>query len=191
MSDYRQGYTDARDLITSLGTDVPSIRLARHACPPAMPKEYRDGFIKACEDAIQRLRPNKNYILSVMRDGDMADPWGTAMAWGFACAENLAAIGADVPSELEYRMSIAGPCIESYEDFEVAEFLGLVRPATEEETQDWLSGHACAGGYETDHGLFIVDTDRDVDDSKVAEVTFAARCLHRYIDWCRQAGKDY
>ena len=69
-------------------------------------------------------RPNSNYILQVMRDGDVAhDPWGTAMAWGFACAENLHALGEDVPDELEYVPSPFGAVIESYEDFEVQSFI--------------------------------------------------------------------
>jgi hypothetical protein len=27
--------------------------------------------------------------------------------------------------------------------------------------------------------------------SRVEDVQFAAKCLSRYIDWCRAAGKDY
>jgi len=110
-------------------------------------------------------RPNKNYILQVMRDGDMSDPFGTAMAWGFACAETLAVVGAQVPPELGYRPSpfvrVETPETyqpESYEDEVVWEYLGY------------------------DSGLTL---------SRVEDVQFAGRCLHRYIEWCVAAGKDY
>lgn len=164
---YREGYRDGKSLIAEIG----DIRLVRLAVPPAMPETYQTGFIKACDDATRRQRPNKNYILQVMRDGDFDDPWGLAMSWAFACAENLAAFGQQVPSELGYQMSIAGPCVESYEDFEVAEFLGA----------------------DVDHENETVDFDVDVTNfaSKVKEVQFAARCLARYLDWCKAAGRDY
>lgn len=110
----------------------------------------------------RKSRPNRNYILAVMRDGDMDDPWGTAMAWAFACAESLAVLGEDVPAELEYQPSpfvkVEDPDSyepESYEDETVWEYLQT-------------------GGQ-----------------TGVRHVQFAARCLHRYIDWCRQAGRDY
>lgn len=66
-------------------------------------------------------RPNKNPILDSMRDSDTHDMWGTAMAWAFACNENLAAIGEDASPH--FRPSPFGACIESYEDFRVQESL--------------------------------------------------------------------
>lgn len=166
MSDYRNGYADAKALIESLD----NLSLARQAVPPAMSEDYKSGFIKACDDAAKRKRPNRNYVLDVMRDSMYDDPWGTAMAWAFACAENLAAIGADVPSEVGYQMSPMGPCIESYEDFQVAEFLGAI----------------------VDHDLEVAIFEGITpDETNVKEVQFALRCLHRYIDWCKAAGLDY
>jgi hypothetical protein len=115
-----------------------------------------------------KSRPNKNYILQVMRDGDMSDPWGNAMAWAFACAENLTVVGEDVPNELGYRPS---PFVrretpetynpESYEDEIVQSFIA-----------------------------FSTEDDSTIQD-RIAEVQFAARCLSRYIDWCKAAGRNY
>ena len=70
----------------------------------------------------RKSRPNANHILAVMRDefGD-GDSWGTAMAWSFACNENLANIGQDTSPH--FKPSILGACIESYQDFEVQEML--------------------------------------------------------------------
>ena len=70
-----------------------------------------------------RARPNRNYILAIMRDDDLSDPWGTAMAWQFAVCENLAAAGSEVPYVLGYGAGAGGPCIESFEDFEVHAYL--------------------------------------------------------------------
>lgn len=114
---------------------------------------------------IKKGRPNKNYILQLMRDGDQTDPWGNGMAWGFAVCENLAAIGADIPASLGYRPSIAGPIIESYEDMVVQEYLDLVNVDPHDYT--------------------------DADKARVSEVEEAARLLSRYLDWCKLAGRDY
>jgi hypothetical protein len=70
-----------------------------------------------------RARPNANYILAIMRDDDLSDPWGTAMAWQFAVCENLAAMGSDVPYTVGYAAGAGGPVIESFEDFEVHAYL--------------------------------------------------------------------
>jgi len=50
-------------------------------------------------------RPNANPILAEMRMDDVkGDPWGTAMAWAFACAEYLHHVAlTEVPASLEYR----------------------------------------------------------------------------------------
>lgn len=122
---------------------------------------------------IKKSRPNKNFILQVMRDDfGGGDEWGVAMGWAFACAENLAYVGADVPSELGYQMSLGGPVIESHEDFEVAEYLGIV---VEGETlMEWR------------------DIPSDADTlARISEVHRAGRILARYLDWLRAAGKDY
>lgn len=125
----------------------------------------------------RKSRPNSNYILQVMRDDDIAgDPFGTAMSWAFSCAENLAAFGAEVPSELGYRMGAGGPCVESYSDFEVAEYLGA---EVDHETE--------TANFDPE----VATISDDVFQDRIAEVQFAGRCLHRYIDWCKAAGKDY
>jgi hypothetical protein len=49
-------------------------------------------------------RPNANPVLALMRDDDLGDPWGTAMAWAFACCDYLHHVAlAPVPAELDYR----------------------------------------------------------------------------------------
>jgi hypothetical protein len=52
-----------------------------------------------------RFHPNANPILATMREDDLkGDPWGTAMAWAFACCEYLHHVAlTDVPAELDYR----------------------------------------------------------------------------------------
>ena len=107
---------------------------------------------------------NKNYILQLMREShDPYDKWASAMSWAFACAENLAAIGAEIPAEMEFSPSPLGPVIESYEDERVQEYLDLVN----------------------------VDVWTDDDETKVSEVQEAGRILARYLDWLRAAGEDY
>lgn len=70
------------------------------------------------------MHKSTNFILDMVREGDIKhDPWGTALAWSFACAENLFDIGEDVPDSLGYRPSPFGAVIESYEDEEVQSFL--------------------------------------------------------------------
>lgn len=56
-----------------------------------------------------------------MRDGDTYDMWGLAMGWAFACNENLYYFGQETSPH--YRPSPLGPCIESYEDHEVARMI--------------------------------------------------------------------
>jgi len=50
-------------------------------------------------------RPNANPILAAMRDDDMSDPWGTAMAWAFGVCDYLhhVALCDDIPEGLGYR----------------------------------------------------------------------------------------
>lgn len=113
-------------------------------------------------------RPNKNYILQLMRDGDMGDPWGTAMAWAFACAETLTVLGVEIPA-LDYQPSpyvrVEAPenyYPESYEDMAVWEFLDAI-------SEVW-----------------------DLDQlARISEVQQACKILDRYLDWCKLAGRDY
>jgi hypothetical protein len=103
-------------------------------------------------------RPNKNPILDAMRDDDIAhDPWGVAMAWGFACADLLHVMGEDVPAEVQYTPA-----------------LGLDFNVFPESTED--------------HRLWEM-AQREI--VGVEDVQFALRCLNRYIDWCKAAGRSY
>jgi hypothetical protein len=67
-----------------------------------------------------------NYILALVRESDIKhDPWGTAMSWQFAVCENLAAMGGEA-ADSAYALGFtpgAAPCIESYEDVEVMDYL--------------------------------------------------------------------
>lgn len=116
-----------------------------------------------------KSRPNKNYILQIMRDSMDNDPWGTAMAWGFACAETLTVLGVEVPG-LDYQPSpfvrVETPDTyepESYEDMVVWEFLDLAND------EPWTAE----------------------DEARVSEVQQACKILDRYLDWCVAAGLDY
>ena len=119
----------------------------------------------------QSNRPNKNYILDCMRDDDIAgDPWGTAMSWAFAVAETLTVIGADVPSELGYQPS---PYVR-VEDIETYE------PESYPDSEVWAYLNVDASG------MWDADTE-----ARVTEVQTAGKCLHLYIELCREAGLDY
>ena len=120
-----------------------------------------------------KSRPNKSYVLQVMRDGDFDDPWGTAMGWAFACAEALTIVEAEVPEGLEYSPSPFGAVTESYEDVTVLEYLGYDVQADE-------YGNVTS-----------IVPPKTVDPERIADVQHAARCLDRYLDWCRAAGRDY
>jgi len=137
-----------------------------------------DGEYPTCPICQKMARPNKNYILQLMRDWDMGDPWGTAMAWAGACAENLAYIGADVWPGLQYRPSIIGPIIESAEDFEVAFFIGTAE-YDEAENEPVLIARDIAEIWDADM------------EARVSEVQEAAKILDRFLDWCVAAGRDY
>jgi hypothetical protein len=115
----------------------------------------------------RRMSPNKNYILQLMRDDDLHDSWGTAMAWGFAVAEALTVVGAEVP--MDYSPSpfvqVESPDTyepESYEDAAVWEYLSDVNEV-------WDADLA----------------------ARISEVQQAAKILDRYLDWLRDAGLDY
>jgi hypothetical protein len=90
-----------------------------------------------------------------MRDDDMSDPWGTAMAWGFGVCDYLHHVAlADVPAEMGYTPAATargdGFDDESYPDAMIVE--------------------AALDTY---------------------TLTMAAKILHRYIGWCKAAGRDY
>jgi len=104
-----------------------------------------------------RLRPNANPVLDAMRDDDLGhDPWGTAMAWGFAVCDYLhhVALCDDIPAGLGYSPA------------------ATVRGEGFEEE-----------GYPEQ---YIVEMGLDT-----YTLVTAAKCLDRYLDWCKAAGRDY
>lgn len=107
-------------------------------------------------------RPNHNVFLNVMRDGDMGDMWGTAMAYGFAMCDMMydKGLGYLIPNSLGYRPAMGGADTEAYEWFEVNSQFA------------WLK-------------------DLYGQDVALAQAVFALRCLDRLLDWLKDAGKDY
>lgn len=105
-----------------------------------------------------RKRPNANPVLDAMRDDDLGgDPWGTAMAWGFAVCDYLhhVALADDaIPAGLGYRPA-ATRVGEGFDD------------------DSWPEGYLIEMGLDT------------------YTLSVAARCLDRYLDWCKAAGVDY
>jgi hypothetical protein len=109
-----------------------------------------------------RARPNANYILAIMRDDDLSDPWGTGMSWAWAVCSNLDLMGEDVPAGLGYQPGAGGAVLESFEDEMVREYL-LAVPQPGEPTAE----------------------------ERITEVQRAGVILDRYLDWCKAAGRDY
>ncbi len=103
-----------------------------------------------------RGRPNANPVLALMRDDDMDDPWGTAMAWAFAVCDYLyhVALCDDIPDSLGYQPA------------------ATIRGAGFEE-DGWPEGALVEAGLDT---FTLVQ---------------AATVLSRYLDWCKEAGRDY
>lgn len=141
----------------------------------------------------RRTRPNANVVLDLMRDGDVGhDPFGTAMSWAFAVAEVLHDADPNmVPAELGYSPSIAGAEVPNgsgepepyritlvdvpYETAEVWCYLHNVGP------DDPAASDADSLPYWEDPTFA----------DRAETLRFAGRCLHRYIDWCKAAGRDY
>lgn len=109
-----------------------------------------------------------NPVLTLMREDDLkGDPWGTAMAWGFAVCEVLYAAGEVVPGELDFRPSplvrVSDAVPEEWPDSDVWHLLHRTE------------GHWVEPGY----------------GASVAELQAAARVLARYLDVCLAAGLGY
>lgn len=136
-------------------------------------------------------RPNANHILNIMRDDDLSDPWGTAMAWGFAVAEVL--YDADpnmVPPELGYRPGIAGPEVPNGMDEPNRITLRDI-PYETAAVYCWLhSIDEMADPEALDVNTLPYWSDSSFD-RRAEELRFAAKCLHRYLEWCKAAGRDY
>lgn len=136
-------------------------------------------------------RPNKNHILAVMRDDDFSDPWGTGMSWAFAVAEVL--YDADphmVPTSLDYRPALGGPEVPN----------GLAEPhhITIKDVP-WPTSYVWCWLHDLDETK--PETHPDANDlpywedptfrTRAEELAVAARCLSRYLDWCKSAGRAY
>ncbi len=101
-------------------------------------------------------RPNANPVLALMRDDDMDDPWGTAMAWAFAVCDYLyhVALCDDIPDSLGYQPA-------------------ATRRGAGYEEESWPEGALVEAGLDT---FTLIQ---------------AATVLSRYLDWCKEAGRDY
>lgn len=141
---------------------------------------------------LHTVRPNRNPVLDMMRDDDMGDPWGTAMGWGFAVCEALAAAEEwhRIPADIGYRPSMAGPLADpdDHPTSYLLEHYGQPRALTDDEQTDYLAGHTSyARATETEEGVTVLDFTED----QLTELETAAKCLTRYLDWCKRAGRDY
>lgn len=154
-------------------------------------EESRDmaGQCGLSEDGRHRpRRPNLNPILDMSRDGDWGDPYGTAMSWAYASAEVLYdADPNEVPTELEYRPSIAGPEIPngSAEPHRIR-----LTDLSFETVSVWTWLHNVDSDWDGDPEDLPYWEDPEF---KVRAEELRQACLlwHRYINWCRLAGKDY
>lgn len=112
------------------------------------------------------MTTSKNLILNLMREDDIAhDPWGTAMAWGFAVCEVLYAAGEEVPRTLDYLPS---PYVA----------LSTERPEEFPDCVVWDALH--------DASAWVSGTTISVED-----VQYAGLIIGRFLDWCKLAGRDY
>lgn len=136
-----------------------------------------------------RMRPNANPILDMMRDGDTADMWGLAMAWGFAICDVLFdADPNEVPAELQYTPSMAGPEVPNGRD---EPHRITLKDVPYETSHVWEYLHNFEAYVNEPDADSLPYWDDPTFAGRVAELRFAGRCLHRYIDWLRAAGKDY
>lgn len=129
-----------------------------------------------------------NAILAMMRDDDIAhDPWGTAMAWGFAVCDVLYdADPNEVPAYMEYRPGLGGSEVPTSADKpEVHRFALMDVPY--ETGQVWGYLHNTDAQYADDLPYW----DDPTFAGRVCELRYAARCLHRYLALCKAAGRDY
>lgn len=132
-------------------------------------------------------RPNANRILAMMRDDDFSDPWGTAMSWGFAVCDVL--YDADpnmVPASLEYRPAMAGPEVPTG-SAELELHRVSVEDIPSETAMVWQYLHQTDARYADDLPYWSDPTF----EARARELVFAAKCLDRYLDWCKAAGRDY
>lgn len=139
------------------------------------------------------LRPNANPILDAMRDDDLGDdPWGTTIAWSFAACEVL--YDADpnmVPSEVGYRPSLAGPEVPNGSD--VADPYRITLQDLSFATSEvWCYLHDVDAEDPAASDADALPYWNDPTFSQRADaLVFAIRCLSRYLDWLRAAGRDY
>jgi hypothetical protein len=114
---------------------------------------------------IQELR-------SWIRNDDIRyDPWGTAMAWGFAVCRVLDAMGEDVPDEWQYSRSPV--------DTETVEDMAGDPDAHPDENID-LEYPDCE--------VALMVTSNAIDSETLL---YWGEVLHRYIGLCKHHGRDY
>ena len=124
-----------------------------------------------------------NPIIAMMREDDYRhDPWGTGMSWAYAVAEVL--YDADpnmVPSELQYRPSFAGPEVPTRTYADTGEPIEVSHATSE--VWGWLHGE-----HHDEKPIYWEDPTFE---ARIKVLVVTGRILHRYLDWCRAAGRDY
>lgn len=137
---------------------------------------------------LQHGRPNKNLVLQLMRDDDFADPWGTGMAWlGAVCDVVYDADPNLVPAVVEYRPGMGGPEVPNGYAEPHRITLKDVSFATSEL---WCYAHNMDPNNEVDADDLPYWSDPTFT-HRIDVLVEAANLLHRYLNWCRAAGRDY
>lgn len=137
-----------------------------------------------------KSRPNNNTVLQLMRDDDLTDPWGTGMAWlGGVCDTIYDADPNLVPAQCGYRPGMGGPEVPG------ATILGATGPErmviadVPSPTGDvWLWAHNVDEESIPEEPPYWSDPTFG---RRITELVEAALLLHRYLNWCRLAGRDY
>lgn len=108
-------------------------------------------------------------IIRDIADDDRAyDPWGAGMAALVAVCDVLAVEDEHVPAEAGYRPGAGGPHIDPDDSNAVSLMAGL---HPDRYQGFWVEGYA--------------------PNLTVADLTYAARILSRYLDLIRRAGRAY
>lgn len=114
--------------------------------------------------------------LSVARQDDWDDPWGTGMSHMFAVAEVLYHASADLPGKWQFRHGMADhDPIGNWHPY--GQSCPLARLKFPDE---------CQCGEEREYVPFL-----DAGETGIEMLTYAGRALDRYLDVVRRAGKDY
>lgn len=139
-----------------------------------------------------RERPNANPILDMMRDDDMGDPWGTAISWAFSACDVL--YDADpnmVPGEVKYRPGLGGPEVPNGSG-EVDPYRITLDDLSPETATVWCWLHNVSPEEPTSSDADTLPYWSDPGFAgRAEELRTAILCLSRYLDWLRDAGRDY